>query len=127
MSGLILDYLGQVVSGERSAKELGGPIRIAQISGDVAQTGIISSGVFLLAAFLSINLGIINLLPIPLLDGGQLLVLGIEALRRKPLEKSLLAVYQNIGLVFIVCLTIFVFLNDLFQLRFVDYLYGLMK
>ncbi|MBD20776.1 MAG: RIP metalloprotease RseP [Rhodospirillaceae bacterium] len=127
LSGLILDYLGQVVSGERSAKELGGPIRIAQISGDVAQTGIISSGVFLLAAFLSINLGIINLLPIPLLDGGQLLVLGIEALRRKPLEKSLLAVYQNIGLVFIVCLTIFVFWNDLVQLRFVDYLYGLMK
>ncbi|MBS40381.1 MAG: RIP metalloprotease RseP [Rhodospirillales bacterium] len=127
LSGLILDYLGQVVSGERSAKELGGPIRIAQISGDVAQTGIFSSGLFQLAAFLSINLGIINLLPIPLLDGGQLLVLGIEALRRKPLEKGLLAVYQNIGLVFIVCLTIFVFWNDLVQLRFVDYLYGWIK
>ena len=127
MSGLILRYLGQVISGERSTKELGGPIRIAQISGDVAKAGVFSSGLINLAAFLSINLGIINLLPIPLLDGGQLLVLGVEGLRRKPLGKRLLAIYQNVGVVFILLLTIFVFWNDLVQLRIVDYLYGFMK
>ncbi len=127
MSGLILRYLGQVISGERSTKELGGPIRIAQISGDVAKAGVFSSGLINLTAFLSINLGIINLLPIPLLDGGQLLVLGVEGLRRKPLGKRLLAIYQNVGVVFILLLTIFVFWNDLVQLRIVDYLYGFMK
>jgi len=67
------------------------------------------------------------LLPIPLLDGGQLLVLGVEGLRRKPLGKRLLAIYQNVGVVFILLLTIFVFWNDLVQLRIVDYLYGFMK
>ena len=127
MSGLILTYLGQVVSGERSTKELGGPIRIAQISGDVAQAGLFSSGLIKLAAFLSINLGIINLLPIPLLDGGQLLVLGIERLRRKPLGKRLLVFYQNVGVIFILLLTVFVFWNDLVQLRIIDHLYGFIK
>ena len=127
MSGLILNYLGQVVSGERSTKELGGPIRIAQISGDVAQAGLFSSGLIKLAAFLSINLGIINLLPIPLLDGGQLLVLGIEGLRRRPLGKRLLAFYQNVGVIFILLLTVFVFWNDLVQLQIIDHLYGFMK
>ena len=127
MSGLILTYLGQVVSGERSTKELGGPIRIAQISGDVAQAGLFSSGLIKLAAFLSINLGIINLLPIPLLDGGQLLVLGIEGLRRRPLGKRLLAFYQNVGVFFILLLTVFVFWNDLVQLQIIDHLYGFMK
>ena len=127
ISGLILSYLGQVISGERSTKELGGPIRIAQISGEVAQAGVFSSGLIKLAAFLSINLGIINLLPIPLLDGGQLLVLGVECVRRKPLGKRLLAFYQNIGVIFILLLTIFVFWNDLVQLRIVEYFYGFMK
>ena len=120
MTGSILDALGQIITGKRTAKELGGPIRIAQISGDMAQAGIVMVVQF--AAILSINLGLINLFPIPLLDGGHLVFYGIEALRGRPVGERAMGYSLNIGLALILCLTLFVTWNDLVQLRVVEYL-----
>jgi regulator of sigma E protease len=119
LTGNILDALGQMISGNRTAKELGGPIRIAQISGDMAQAGIVTLIQF--AAILSINLGLINLLPIPLLDGGHLVFYGIEAVRGRALGERAMGYTMNIGLAFILGLTVFVTWNDLVQLRVVEY------
>jgi regulator of sigma E protease len=74
--------LGQIISGRRSVKELGGPLKIAQVSGQAISMGILAF--ISLAALISINLGFINLLPIPMLDGGHLLLYGVEAVRRRP-------------------------------------------
>ena len=75
--------LRQVVMGERALSEMGGPVKTAQIAGQQASLGLVSAVAFM--AFFSINLGFINLLPIPMLDGGHLLLYGIEAVRRQPL------------------------------------------
>jgi RIP metalloprotease RseP len=79
MTRLIVDILGQIVTGERSAKEVGGPLRMAQVAGQRASLGW-SDFVYLLAAF-SINLGFINLLPVPMLDGGHLVFYAAEGIR----------------------------------------------
>ena len=123
LTGNILDALGQIISGQRNAKELGGPVRIAQISGDMAQAGFVMIVQFM--AILSINLGLINLFPIPLLDGGHLVFYGVEALRGRPVSERAMGYSLNIGLAFILCLTVFVTWNDLVQLRFIEYVIGL--
>ncbi|MCZ6840724.1 MAG: RIP metalloprotease RseP, partial [Alphaproteobacteria bacterium] len=82
LTSLTVTVIGQMFSGERSAKDLGGPIRIAQISGSAADAGLAS--LIFIAAFLSINLGLINILPIPLLDGGHLLFYAYEVVFRRP-------------------------------------------
>ena len=74
--------LGQMITGKRSVKDLGGPLKIAKVSGEHFALGI--SAFLWLAAMISINLGFINLLPIPMLDGGHLLLYGVEAVRRRP-------------------------------------------
>ena len=119
LTGNILDALVQIISGERTAKELGGPVRIAQISGDMAQAGLVM--VIQFAAILSINLGLINLFPIPMLDGGHLLFYGIEAIRGRPVGERAMSYSLNVGLALIFCLTLFVTWNDLVQLRVVEY------
>jgi regulator of sigma E protease len=78
--------IGQVITGRRALKEMGGPVKSAQIAGQQASLGLASAAVFL--AFFSINIGFINLLPIPMLDGGHLLLYGIEAVRRRPLAEA---------------------------------------
>lgn len=123
MTGSILDALGQIITGQRTPKELGGPVRIAQISGDMAQAGIVM--IIQFAAILSINLGLINLFPIPLLDGGHLLFYGIEAVRGRPVGEKAMGYSLNIGMALILCLTIFVTWNDLVQMRVFEYLIGL--
>ena len=80
----MVETLGQIVTGGRSVKELGGPLKIAQVSGQAATLGLESFIFF--AALISINLGFINLLPIPMLDGGHLLFYGIEAVQRRPVS-----------------------------------------
>ena len=115
MTGNILDAIGQIILGERNANELGGPIKIAQISGAMAEAGFIMFIQF--AAILSINLGLINLFPIPLLDGGHLVFYGIEALRGRPVNERIMALSLNIGLALILCLTVFVTWNDLVQMQ----------
>ena len=79
----IVQTLGQVISGERSLNELGGPIKSGQVTGQAASLGLLPFITFM--AFFSINLGFINLLPIPMLDGGHLFLYAVEALRRQPL------------------------------------------
>jgi regulator of sigma E protease len=123
LTGNILDALGQMIAGNRTAKELGGPIRIAQISGNMAQAGIVTLIQF--AAILSINLGLINLFPIPLLDGGHLVFYGIEAVRGRALGDRTMGYTLNVGMAFILCLTLFVTWNDLVQLQVVEYFINL--
>ena len=118
-----LDILGQIISGNRSAKELGGPIRIAQVSGQVAEDGLVT--VFWFMAVLSINLGLINLFPIPVLDGGHLLFYVYEAIRGKPLGEKAQEYSFRVGLAMVLSLMIFVTWNDIVQLQVVDFFINL--
>jgi regulator of sigma E protease len=96
------------------AKTIGGPILIAQLAGEQAKRGLLSLVLFM--AILSINLGVINLFPIPVLDGGHFLFLGIEAILRKPLSIKKMEMAQQIGLIFIILLMLFAFYNDLIRI-----------
>jgi regulator of sigma E protease len=109
-----LSYIGGVISGREAADQLGGPIRIAQVSGQVATEGLPS--LFSLAAVLSVSIGLLNLFPVPLLDGGHLLFYGIEAVRGKPLSERAQEVGFRIGLAIVVMLMIFATYNDLLHL-----------
>ena len=109
-----LSYIGGVISGREAADQLGGPIRIAQVSGQVATEGLAS--LFSLTAVLSVSIGLLNLFPVPLLDGGHLLFYGIEAVRGKPLSERAQEVGFRIGLAIVVMLMIFATYNDLLHL-----------
>ncbi|MFN3388200.1 MAG: RIP metalloprotease RseP [Allosphingosinicella sp.] len=106
-----VEALGQIITGRRSAKELGGPLKIAKFSGEQASLGLAAFIWFV--AVISINLGFINLLPIPLLDGGHLLFYGIEAVRRKPLRPEAQEWAFRTGLALLLMVMIFVTVNDL--------------
>jgi regulator of sigma E protease len=108
---LTVQGIGQIVTGRQSIKELGGPLKIAKFSGEQASLGWLSFIWFL--AVISINLGFINLLPIPLLDGGHLLFYAIEGVRRKPLRPEAQEWAFRTGLAALLALMIFVTLNDL--------------
>ncbi len=108
---LMVETLWQVVSGRRSVKELGGPLKIAQFSGQQATLGLTAFLFFM--AIVSINLGFINLLPIPLLDGGHLLFYTIEGVRRKPLKPETQEWAFRTGLAALLPLMVFVTFNDL--------------
>ncbi len=109
-----LEALGQMVVGTRSATELGGIIRIGALAGDMAKQGLIALIMF--TALLSINLGFINLLPIPLLDGGHLMFYFFEAIRGKPVPEQVQEYAFRAGLVFLVGIMAFANLNDIIQL-----------
>ncbi|MEK7742506.1 MAG: RIP metalloprotease RseP [Nitrospirota bacterium] len=98
------------------ADTLGGPIMIFQMAGQQASLGVMNF--FLFMAVISINLGVLNLLPIPILDGGHILFLGIEAVRRKPLSEKVMMIAQRIGLAIIITLMVFAFYNDI--MRFIS-------
>lgn len=106
-----LDGLGQIITGRRSVEELGGPLRIAQVSGERFVLGP-TEFVFLIA-LVSINLGFINLLPVPVLDGGHLLFYAIEAVRRKPVGPEVMEWAFRGGMVAILALMLLVTFNDL--------------
>jgi len=109
-----LSYIGGVISGREAADQLGGPIRIAQVSGQVATEGLAS--LFSLAAVLSVSIGLLNLFPVPLLDGGHLLFYAIEAVRGKPLSERAQELGFRIGLAIVVMLMIFATYNDILHL-----------
>ena len=119
----IFQAIGQILDGTRTTRELGGPIRIAQLSGDMWQTGIAS--VLTFTAILSINLGLVNLIPIPVLDGGHLLFYAVEALMGRPLSARARDYGLRIGLGMVLALMIFATWNDLMHLGVVEYLIGL--
>jgi regulator of sigma E protease len=106
-----MSYIGGVVSGRESADQLGGPIRIAQVSGQVATAGFVA--LMHLAAVLSVSIGLLNLFPIPLLDGGHLLFYAIEALRGRPLSERAQEVGFRIGLAIVLMLMVFATYNDI--------------
>ena len=118
----IVVSLGQLITGQRSVRELGGPLKIAQISGQQASLGWLP--LFWLMAMISINLGFINLLPIPMLDGGHLLFYTIEGVRRKPLKPEAQEWAFKAGLAALLTLMIFVTLNDLVSFGVLDRLAG---
>ncbi len=93
---------------------IGGPILIVQMAGEQASRGLLNF--FLFMAIISINLGVLNLLPIPILDGGHILFLGIEAIRRKPLNEKVVAIAQRIGIAIIITIITFVLYNDIMRL-----------
>jgi len=105
---------GGVVVGREAADELGGPIRIAQVSGQVASAGFVA--LIHLTAVLSVSIGLLNLFPIPLLDGGHLLFYAIEAIRGRPLSERAQEVGFRIGLAIVVVLMIFATFNDILHL-----------
>ncbi len=117
-----LKALGQIVTGHRSSDELGGPLRIAQMSGEVAKGGV--ANLFAFMAFLSINLGLINLFPVPVLDGGHLLFYAFEAVRGRPLGPRAQEYGFRIGMVLVFSLMILATWNDLVHIGFVQRLVG---
>ena len=108
-------YLGKLIVGRASTQDLGGPVRIAQMSGQAASLGF----TFLMnfAALISVSIGLLNLFPIPLLDGGHLLFYAIEALRGRPVSERVQEVGFRIGFAIIVMLMIFTVWNDVSHLR----------
>ena len=109
-----LSYIGGVVMGREAADQLGGPIRIAQMSGQVATIGFVA--LIHLAAVLSVSIGLINLFPIPLLDGGHLLFYLIETARGRPLSERAQELGFRIGLAIVLMLMIFATFNDIVHL-----------
>jgi len=109
------DYLGKLIIGRESTDQLSGPIRIAQVSGQVASLGGFG-GLISLVAVLSVSIGLINLFPIPLLDGGHLLFYMIEAVRGRPLSERAQEIGFRIGLAIVVMLMLFATYNDIFHL-----------
>ena len=109
-----LSYIGGVFTGREAADQLGGPIRIAQVSGQVATAGFVP--LLHLAGVLSVSIGLLNLFPIPLLDGGHLLFYAIEAARGRPLSERAQEVGFRIGLAIVVMLMIFATFNDILHL-----------
>ena len=107
-------YIGGLFAGRECADQLGGPIRIAQISGQVATLGFMP--VLHLAAMLSVSIGLLNLFPVPLLDGGHLLFYGIETVRGRPLSMQAQEIGFRIGFAIVVMLMIFTVFNDTIQL-----------
>jgi regulator of sigma E protease len=106
--------VAQMISGQRGTEDLGGPIRIAKYSGQAAKSGWVNFVIFM--AILSVNLGLINLLPVPLLDGGHLLFYAIEAVRGRPLPERVQEWGLRVGLALVLTLMVFVTWNDIVQL-----------
>lgn len=118
-----LGALGEMIVGSRGTEELGGPLRIAQMSGTIAQDGLVPAIWF--TAILSINLGLINLFPIPMLDGGHLVLYTIEAARGRPLGERSQEMAFRVGLAMVLTLMIFATWNDLVQMNIIRFFAGL--
>lgn len=113
---LTVDVLKQLFSFKLSIKSMGGPISIAQMSGQAAKSGLADFLAFM--SFISLQLGILNLLPIPILDGGLVVFLIIEAIRKKPLSRKVMEISQGVGLVLLLSLIIVISYNDVMRMFF---------
>ena len=120
-----LEAIGQIITGARGTEELGGVIRIGALAGEYAQLGFVSFVTF--AALLSINLGLLNLFPIPMLDGGHLVFYAFEAVKGKPLSERAQEYFFRFGFACVMALMIFATVNDLVQLNVFEYLAGLVS
>jgi len=108
---LILDSIGKMITGSISAENIGGPIQIAVLSGSAAKAGLVSF--ISMIALLSINLGLINLLPVPILDGGQLVLIAAEKIKGSPLSPGFVEFAYRIGLLLVIGLMVFAVFNDI--------------
>ena len=118
MSGMIFRTLGDLFSGEASPKQLMGPVGIAQLSGESAQAGWIA--LFGLMASLSLNLGLLNLLPIPVLDGGHIFIMAIETLVRRDFSLAVKEKMLFAGFVALMALMVTVIYNDLTRITWIE-------
>lgn len=127
LTALILGAVWQLISGQGSAEDIGGPIRIAQFTGEVTKDGLYP--VVMFTVMLSINLGLINLFPIPVLDGGHLVMLFIELLRGKPLNERSQEIAFRFGLALVLSLMVFATVQDLsrFDFGLVEYVKSLVS
>ncbi|HEX7050276.1 MAG TPA: RIP metalloprotease RseP [Longimicrobiales bacterium] len=114
VTALLVDFLGDLFTGEASPRSLGGPIMIGQLSGQVARAGLDPFLDFM--ALISINLAVLNLLPIPVLDGGQLLFLAIEAVRGRALSYEQRLRLTQVGIVIVVAIMVWAIANDVLRL-----------
>ena len=114
IAGLTIVSIVKLIQRVIPMDTIGGPILIVQMAGEQASRGVLSFFIFM--AIININLGIINLLPIPILDGGHIVFLGIEALRKKPLSEKVISVSQKIGLALLLTLMTIVIYNDVLRL-----------
>jgi regulator of sigma E protease len=111
---LTVVFVQKLFSGHVSTKNIGGPITVVQIAGQAAQTDV--SSILTVLAFLSIQLGILNLLPIPILDGGHLFFNLFELVFRRPLSVRTREIAQQIGLVLLIMLMVVAFYNDIVRI-----------
>ena len=114
MSWLTLQMLGKIITGEASVRNLSGPVSIAQYAGESAKNGVAAFLWFL--GIVSVSLGVLNLLPIPLLDGGHLMYYLIELVRGSPVPENIQVIGQQIGLALLLGLMVLVFYNDILRL-----------
>ena len=114
MAGRLFIVIKGLVVGDYSLKTLGGPIMIAQVAGRAAEEGLVD--LLSLVAFLSLQLGIINLFPIPVLDGGHIMFLLVELVKGKPLSEKFLGIAHQVGIALIVTLMVLVTYNDIFRI-----------
>ena len=118
MAGQILATLRDLVTGEASPKQLMGPVGIAQLSGESAQQGWIS--LLMLMAGISLNLGLLNLLPIPILDGGHIFIMGIETISRRDFSLQVKEKMLFVGFVLLMTLMVTVIYNDLTRITWIE-------
>ncbi len=114
LSVLILDFLGDLVTGQASARDIGGPVLIGQLSGQAARAGAAAFIGFM--AILSVHLAVLNLLPIPILDGGHLVFLAVEAVRGRALSIEARARMSQVGFILIMALMVWAFAADFLRL-----------
>jgi regulator of sigma E protease len=121
---MMVKTLVQIITGRRPVTELGGPIKIAQFSGQSAAMGLIAFVTFM--AVISINLGFVNLLPVPMLDGGHLVLYACEGLRGRPVGPRAQEMAFMAGFALVISLMLFLTWNDLRSVGFWDQLTGLL-
>ena len=110
-----ITFLLKILNGQVSAKNLGGPVMIGQYAGESVIYGGLYSFIYLVA-FISISLGIVNLLPLPILDGGQALILTLEKLIGQNIPTNLLELFSRVSVAILLFIFIFVFFNDIFRI-----------
>ena len=117
-SGLILKTLGGLITGDTSLRQLMGPVGIAQLSGESAQAGWVA--LFALMASISLNLGLLNLMPVPVLDGGHILIMGLEAIARRDFSLQVKEKMFLAGFVLLMALMVTVIYNDLTRISWIE-------
>lgn len=123
VSMAVVQFVGNAIFGHVNRQAVGGPLRIAEVIGKAAQVDV--NRLIFIAAMLSANLGMINLVPIPGLDGGHLALLAVEAVRGRPLNERVVEYGLRIGFAFILCLIVVITWNDLVNLGVFEFLKGL--